>query len=118
MKIEWIDQGSTPILYADGRGLEKNELLFFVTRVHKKLRESTGEYHVLYNLQDVALPLGILDTMAKLVKANEIHAIKSAFVGMDQINEKTIRRINGFISDTTERKLFQSEKEAMEWLVM
>ena len=72
MKIEWIDRGSTPILYADGRGLEKNELLSFVTRVHEKLREST-------------------------VKANEIHAIKSAFVGMNQINEKPIRRTNGCI---------------------
>jgi hypothetical protein len=119
MKLEWIVENNTKILYLDFREVEKiDDYLSLLRQFHELSLKRQGKFLALYNFLNVSLPVGVLEALASFAKKNNINPTKAAFIGLGQINEKLLQRLNGFLSENTERKLFQSEKEAIEWLLM
>jgi hypothetical protein len=117
MFVEWIVHEGTSILDIDMRDAE-NGLTYdtLMPRVLERMQEKNGRFLILYNFQNVIFQAGVLERIASFAKAYCINPEMAAFVGMSKTNQSLLKRLNGFLSDKTERRLFESEDEAKEWL--
>ncbi len=119
MSVEWIEYKGKQILIADYRDLEPKEFIEKLTLSAKMILEVPPPTKIL-SLSDFRGAVASKEVMAKLKELGpqvEARTEKNAIVGIHGIRHVLLSAYNRVAGASNNQKLFDTQEEALEWLV-
>ncbi len=114
MSVEWVEYKGKRILRVDLRGLREEQVVETIELEVKMIAESPTKVLVLGNVEGASI-----STLARIKQlgreAISPKILKSAIVGVTDLKGFLLRSYNRFTGGSA--RPFNTESEAMEWLV-
>jgi hypothetical protein len=117
MGYSWKTYSGGRVFYCDYSGLKTDEMIKFLHETCEILKKSTEKVPLLVNFENTTGTTEFMNEVKRLGKeVISVKTTKTALLGITGVKSVLVQ---GYAFFTGEKKLktFQTEKEAMDWLV-
>ena len=116
MSVKWIDYKGKPILYVDYRGLDEKQILENLELEAQAIMDAKTKVLVLDNFGSHPATPRFMERAKELGRAGmEANTAKNAGLGITGLKKVLLQAYNTFTGGKLQP--FETEIEAMEWLV-
>lgn len=116
-RTRFIEHQGTPILLLDYSGVRDPDEA--IAAIHQSIdfvsRQPPRSLRVITNVRDARYNTAVLQALKELASRNEPHVKASAVIGMSGLHRIAFQAITTFSKRVL--KVFDTQAEAMEWLV-
>lgn len=118
MGVKWIEHKGQRILYVDHRGLTSEGAIENLRSAEQMVAGITGDLRLLTNFEGSVINSQAMQAIKESGKEYiEPIAEKSAVVGIKGIRHVLVQAYNRFTGAGEYQQMFDTEEEALEWLV-